>query len=441
MPWYGRLRVSTWTWTACAFVILAGASLWTLMADVMRSRTADDGTVIPGLNSDALWLSASKAAPTMIFWLVCFILVDRYKPQRLLVWVIALGWGACVAVTGAYYINSWVGAQMAVVDDTSGVSAIRVAVFVAPFVEEAMKASIIFLIVVLDRNRFSSRVSGAVVGGLAGAGFAFTENIIYYARAIVYGSYTSGTGDVMAYLNHMVYMRGVLTCFGHPLFTLMTGVGVAFGVTSRSKIVRVVAPVSGYLLAALLHMFFNWQSSIISEDQLIPLLVIIAWPIVAIVAVRVAISSVRQGRTVAHRLGDYVTMGWLPASYPAALSTLRRRAWTLVMSLWHGHPVRTWVLQTRATELALLREAVTRGTVDAGGLWREHQLINEIASLARRGAVVDGRGLRPYWPWNARRRRSLSTRIPSHGMIDKPPMALGSKLKYSASDPRWGPPT
>jgi len=433
-----KLAASKWTWASACIVVCAVTSIVTLIRDVSRTIVQSDGTQVPGLNSDALWLAAGRALPTLVFWIVCFVLVDRYKPQRVLVWFLALSWGACVAVTGAYYLNNWVGTHMAVVDEMSGVAPARLAVFVAPFVEEGMKACVIFLIASLDRNRFTSRVSGAVIGGLAGAGFAYTENIIYYARVVVYGSYTSGTGNVMAQLDQMVYMRGIVTCFGHPLFTMMTGVGIGFAVTSRSKVVRVVAPVAGYLLAAFLHMFFNWAATFIPNDAFELMAFIVAWPIVFMVAIRLVLSSVAQGRTVEGRLGDYVTMGWLPDSYPAALKKIRTRIWTMFISCWYANPWRTWQFQTRGIELALLREQITRGTVDHGGLWKEFELVEEISRLAHNGGLVDGTGLRPYWPWSKKaHRRRFAAPVPVSAAAGE---TTGSLLKYSAIDPRWGPP-
>jgi RsiW-degrading membrane proteinase PrsW (M82 family) len=370
---------------------------------------------------------------------VCFVLVDRYKPQRAVVWLLALGWGACAAVAGSYYINTWAGNQMAVINEAPGLSAQRVAVFIAPFVEEAMKACVIFLVVILDRNRFASRVSGAVVGGLAGAGFAFTENIMYYAQVIVYGSYTAGAGDVMKQLDSIVLLRGVVTCFGHPLFTVMTGLGVGFAVAARSKTVRVVAPLAGFLLAAFLHMSFNFWLPQIPDSQLMIVLFVGVWPVVIMVALRLVMSAVAQGRTVAARLGDYVAMGWLPGVYPQAFSTLRRRGWTVVMSLWHANPVATWRLQRRVTELAVLREAITRGTIDQAGLVRENDLVDQLAGLVRAGALVDGRGLRPYWPWQAAQRRGrLSGSVAQ--TIAWQNATVNPALKYSGVDSQWGPP-
>lgn len=420
-----------------ALIGLAVLSMRVLFSDIMSSRNASDGSVIPGLNADALRLATDRAWPTLIFWAICFILVDRYKPQRFLIWLLTLTWGACIAVTGSYYINSWAETKMAVIDPMSGASAVRVAVFVAPFVEEAMKASIIFLIVAIDRNRFTSRVSGAVVGGLVGAGFAFTENIVYYARVIVYASYTSGVGDVMQHLDEIVFMRGILTCFGHPMFTLATGVGIGFAVTSRSKTVRVVAPACGYLLASFLHMFFNWWVSVLPPDMIQTILLIGVWPIVIMVIIRVITSSIRQGRIVANRLTDYVAMGWLPSNYPSALSRLRTRAWTILISIWHANSVKSWLLQVRATQLALLREAITRGTIDQSGLWREYELVNEIADLSSHGGLADGRGYRPYWPWQAKRYRGvlhLSSATSAEKNLESP------VLKYSVADPRWQAP-
>ena len=439
MPLGQRFLRSPWTWASLAIAIGCTFSIVHLIQDVMKDRKAEDDSRIPGLNADALWMCAGLALPTMIFWIVCFILIDRYKPQRLLVWAIALIWGGTFAVNASYVLNSWASDQMAVIDQTSGVSAIRVAVFVAPFIEEATKASVIFLIVVLDRNRFTSRVSGAIVGGLAGAGFAFVENIIYYARVVVYGSYTGSAGDVKQALDYLVYMRGVVTCFGHPLFTMMTGVGVAFAVTSRSKIVRVISPAAGFLMAAFLHMFFNFQASMIPAEQLKLYAFFMAWPVVIGVIIRVISSSIRQGRTVSARLTEYVSVGWLPNNYPAAFSKLRTRAWTVIMSIWHGSPIKTWLLQKRATDLAMLSEEISRGTVDEGGLWREFELVNEIRDLEEKRGLVDGKGLRPYWPWNARKRKGISGFPPPSEFLPGG-ATMGAPLKYSAVDPRWKPP-
>jgi len=112
----------------------------------------------------------------------------------------------------------------------------------------------------------------------------------------------------------------------------------------------------------------------------------------------------------------------------------------LLMSLWHANPLKTWQLQTKVTEMALLREAITRGTVDHGGLWRERELVGAIADLSAHGGLVLGRGLRPYWPWQASQRRGVRG-TPAVGWVGTRTNTVARPvLKYSGVNPQWGPP-
>ena len=111
------------------------------------------------------------------------------------------------------------------------------------------------------RYQWVSRLSGIVLAGLSGAAFAFTENILYYGRVYRYAARTFGEVPPLEALQNLFVMRGVITCFGHPLFTAMTGIGLAIALRSKSKIVRVVAPLAGYGVAVFLHMAFNTTAS------------------------------------------------------------------------------------------------------------------------------------------------------------------------------------
>ena len=82
----------------------------------------------------------------------------------------------------------------------------------------------------------------------------------YVSAAMVYGQ------DPTSALRAMFLQRGLLTWWGHPLFTTCTAIGVAFAMRNRSKWVRVVAPLAGYLCAATLHMLFNGSSLFFGDD-------------------------------------------------------------------------------------------------------------------------------------------------------------------------------
>ena len=180
----------------------------------------------------------------MAVWLALYVLLDRFRPQRPLFWWLALGWGASIATAASLVVNTWAAQEMNIGGSQNDpATGARAAVFVAPFVEEAAKASVLFLIALAHRYRLVSVVSGAVLAGLSAAGFAFVENILYYARAIVYSSQQIGVGDPDAAIRQIVLLRGVLTAFGHPLFTTMTGIGVIVAVRTHSKVVRVLATI------------------------------------------------------------------------------------------------------------------------------------------------------------------------------------------------------
>ncbi|PFG16028.1 RsiW-degrading membrane proteinase PrsW (M82 family) [Propionicimonas paludicola] len=446
-PLWQRVLRSGWTWLllgATAVFVAALAAQWQLL-------TADipvEGGVIEGVNASAIRTSAWLALPTLAVWTVLFLLADRYRPQRFAIWYLALGWGAAIATFLSIYANTWAGQHLSIAGDGDPASSARAAIFVAPFVEEAAKATVLFGIAILARYRLTSKVSTIVLAGLSAAGFAFTENIIYYSRVIVFSSQNIGVGDADAALSQIVLLRGVLTAFGHPLFTMMTGIGLAVALRTRSKVVRVLAPLAGYLAAAGLHMLFNSQATLADGRTQMVLYFVIALPMVLGALVYVIRQILAEGRRIRTRLGDYVQLGWLPAADQLVNAKLRTRAWALLIGITHGPRVwwATVRLQRTLTELAYLRDGQVRGLYDQAATVRARELI-ELAHQLRPVAIADPRGRRLNLP-RLRRRQPSAYQPPNYpgpaglgGNWPAPGQSsqLGSP-GYSAVDPRWGPP-
>lgn len=443
-----RLLRSRWLWTSVVVLLLGVFAIVRLQVILTADTKTDQGT-IPGLNTDALSQAAQYALPTMLAWSAAFLLVDRWRPQRLLLWVLALFWGGTVAAYGSLVVNSWASDRLAIDQNGNQLAGARAAIYIAPFVEELFKATVLFLVAFLDRRRLVSKLSLVSLAGLSAVGFAFSENIVYYARAIVYGSMTASTGDVQAAVNQLVMMRGLWTSFGHPLFTSMTAMGLAIGLRSRAKVVRVVAPIAGYLTAALLHMTFNTVASLFPNNYQTVVYFSAALPFLAVVVMYAVVQVFREGRLIRYRLADYVMAGWIPDSYPYLFAKTSQRLRMLVLSPWWGKVLATYRLQRSVSELAYLRDQITRGTVDAAGLWRERELLYAIRDLKAAGALDDARGLKPY----LRRPR------PSYEMFWQPPTypgpagiggqfpaplpqsaPVGSAPTATVVDPQWGPP-
>lgn len=440
-----RILKSGWTWLLVGLTLVYAAAAAWLLRDVLISLRVS--AEVSGANPAAIRQAAWLALPTVAFWTVMFLLADRYRPQRFVIWFLTLGWGASIAVFVSYYANTWAGEHLAIAGAGDPASGARAAIFIAPFIEEAAKATVIFLIAIFARYRLTSKVSTIVLAGLAAAGFAFSENIIYYARVIVFASTSIEAGDAEAALSSIVMLRGVLTAFGHPLFTMMTGIGIAVALRTRSKVVRVLAPLVGYCAAAFLHMLYNSQATLSEGDGQKILYFGLALPMVLAAVVYLIRQILAEGHRIASRLNDYTQLGWLPETDPFVMARLRLRLWALLVALTRGLRifVATIKLQRSLTELAYLRDGEVRGIYDSAAVSRERELVERSRTL-RATAIDDPRGLKLVLPrW--RRPKPVSYGQPNYpgpaGIGGNWPAPTGAPQKdpgRSAMDPAWGPP-
>jgi protease PrsW len=402
VPLPKRLLKSKLFWLSVIMIGVYATLLILLYRQVVPDQEVPGGTV-PGLGTEVIPIAAKYAAITAIPLSLIFLWIDRFRPQRFWVWLMTFGWGACVATFISAQVNTWAAGQLSIVGDGDPATGPRAAIYVAPFVEEASKATVLFWLAILMRYSWVSRLSGIVLAGLSGTAFAFTENILYYGRAYRYAARTFGQVPPLEALQDLFVLRGLMTFFGHPLFTAMTGIGLAVALRSKSKIVRIVAPLVGFCAAAFLHMVFNTAASLGSGPSLLWMYLGVALPLLIGLIIFVVRQLVRESRLIRERLTDYVRVGWLPESDPRTLSRLRTR----LRSLWHAIFVSPYVflatirMQRAATELAYLRDAMARGIVDRAGLAREKVLLSRVRSL--RGQAITNPEGRANYPQLRRR--------------------------------------
>ncbi|HVK46128.1 MAG TPA: PrsW family glutamic-type intramembrane protease, partial [Micropruina sp.] len=266
---------------------------------------------------------------------------------------------------------------------------------------------------------------------------------------IVYASTTINTGNAEDAVREIVWLRGFWTAFGHPLFTMMTGLGLMVAMRTHSKIVRVVAPLIGYLLAALLHMMFNSQASFASGTSRYLVYFGIMLPLVATAVMYGVRQLFKESRKIRARLTDYVRMGWLSPVDPETASRVRRRAWALIVSATRGWATlrATLSLQRTLTELAYLRDAEVKGVIDTSGQRRANELLYQARSL-RGLAIDDPTGQRLSLP-RFRKPKPVDYPPPNYpgpaGLGGNWPAGPGSaplgSQSYSRVDPTWAPPT
>jgi RsiW-degrading membrane proteinase PrsW (M82 family) len=447
-----RIFANPLFWVGLVVLLTYAAALVVLYVQTVPEHKVPGGHVV-GVGSEALSKAAKFAAITAIPLTALYLWADRFKPQRFWIWLFAFGWGACVAPAVASQVNSWAAAHLSVAGSGDPATASRAAIFVAPFVEEACKATVLFWLVILLRYRWVSRLSGIALAGLSATGFAFTENILYYGRAYRYAAHTFGAISPDAALHKLFVMRGVLTFFGHPLFTSITGIALAMAVRSTSKLVRVLGPAAGFCFAAFCHMTYNLVSSSTHGSMLLVMYFGVAVPVFIAMIVFIVRQEFRESRLIRERLTDYAQLGWLPQADVGPMSRLRTRLRALWQSIFLGGStfLATLRMQRTETELAYLRDAMTRGIVDDAGLNREKLLLARARDQRSRAVVQPaaradyrralaifkrGRTQQAYQPPSYPGPAGLGGSMPAPGQTPIGPTAM----QYSRVDPNWKPP-
>jgi RsiW-degrading membrane proteinase PrsW (M82 family) len=317
-----------------------------------------------------------------------FLWLDRLRPEPAGLLVVALLWGALAATYLSLTINGWLARQ---VGDEYGATA-RSAVYIAPWVEETCKGAVVFLLVWWRRHDFNSVLAGAVYGGLAGIGFAFTENIVYYGQLFERVKQYQGGQDVaLRAVEHLFLWRGVAAPFVHPMFTMLTGIGVGLAVRHRHIGVRIVAPVAGFCAAVLLHMSYNAAASFAPGRNLTAVYLALLVPALLTLVGLVLLVRRWEYRVIQARLGDYSAFGWLPSSEVAFISTARgrRRARRYVRPAGRSERETLREFQQTGLDLGVLRDRMVRGVVGADELPREEVLIRRLRAVRERVMLPD----------------------------------------------------
>jgi RsiW-degrading membrane proteinase PrsW (M82 family) len=344
-------------------------------------------------------VSAIVPVPILV---LCFLWLDRYEPEPVKYLLYCFGWGACVATAVAIVVNTLGSIALR----ERGLPAALVAVLVAPFIEETMKALGPVLLFAFRRRAFSGLIDGIVYCGLSATGFAMVENILYlggygYAQNAERDGPLSGAQAVVS----IFIVRIVMTGFAHPLFTSMTGLGLGVAARAADRRVRWFAPIAGLLVAMMLHGTWNLMSVVASATH--QLLVVLYGYFAVMMPIFFGMVAFAlwlrgsEGRLTERVLGAYSRAGWFSPPEVATLGTVGRRLaarrWARRVAGDAGSKAMR-AFQFDATKLALLRDGMNRGLGVqprelAETLGEEQRLLTSISAYRR---VFNGRD--PHMP-------------------------------------------
>ncbi|MET4159763.1 PrsW family intramembrane metalloprotease [Agromyces sp. PvR057] len=326
------------------------------------------------LGGSALAIGSLLALVPLTIVLLAVRWIDRWEPEpRWALWFAFL-WGAAVSVALALLVDTGVQLAMAFALSTGPDEAMQ-AVVQAPLVEELAKGLGVLLLFTFSRSHFDGPVDGLVYAATVAAGFAFTENILYFGSALIEGG--------GAALGATFVVRGLFSPFAHVLFTACTGLAIGLGARRTRGPGIVLWFLGGLACAIALHAL--WNGSLTFASDAVALYLLVQVPIF-VAAIVVTVLLRRQERRITRdRLLEYAAAGWFNPDEVEGLASPAGRNAALA---WARSQVPPRTVQVRAfiadaTRLAFTRQAIVSGRADARRLADERELLDLVAADRR----------------------------------------------------------
>lgn len=365
----GAIRPSSHK-SALKIVLGIGAALIALLSGLLV-------LLLIGFETGPVGLLIGLVAATLPvpFYLVLVLWIDRYEAEPLWMLATAFFWGALVAVLIAIIFNTASSVMVAVMTESQEAGDTFGAVISAPIVEECAKA-LILLVLFFKKDEFDGVVDGVVYAAMVGLGFAMTENIQYYGRAVLTGGGQS--------LTIVLILRGMIAPFSHPLFTSMTGIGLGLARQSSNVVLKLLAPVVGLLMAISMHSIWNGSVAIFGGVGFILTYFVIMVPAFVITLIVIFFALRREGRVVREFLQADCQGGMLTPREYEQLCSIRGRMGASFNAFSRGG-VGSWrtcrKANQMASELAFHRSRVARGISSTDARERETVYQNALHAL------------------------------------------------------------
>ncbi|SEG42677.1 Membrane proteinase PrsW, cleaves anti-sigma factor RsiW, M82 family [Nonomuraea solani] len=318
-------------------------------------------------------LSALLAVAPLPVLLAAVLSVDRLEPEPKLHLAFAFVWGAGLAIVLGVALTL-LGQQLflragygsAITEDIG-------AVILAPVIEEALKGSALLLL--LHRRReIDGLTDGIVYASMAGLGFAAVENVGYYLLTFK----AEGAGATV----QLFVIRGLIDPLGHPIYTSMIGLGVAYALTRRTA-GRYAAIPLGYLAAVFLHALWNGAATTGVLNWVIGAYLVIMVALVLLIVVTVAERRHLVAKMRAY-LPGYQQTGLITDADVTMLSTLPARKAARKQARRAGFGRAMSDYQQAATELTMLHLRAERQGMDPVKFTQERDTFLNAMAYARR---------------------------------------------------------
>lgn len=311
--------------------------------------------------------------PLPILW-AAYWWLDRYEPEPRRYKFAALVWGAVIAVGIALAAQVFIQRAWDVSDEV-------MATYVAPLTEEPAKCLFLLLTFTRSRRVIDGVIDGLVYAGLVGLGFAYIENIGYYAASYL------GSPDIdlrgTEGVTTIFIVRGIGSPLAHPLFTSAFGIALGIAVARKTRIAKLFVGAIGLAGSVVLHAAWNGSLSYGGAGGFVAVYLLLAIVLLSLIIFAV-VTRVRQVRVLERSLRHIAARGWIHLDEIPYLSRFAlRKAAREFAGQKYGRKAETVVVryQRLATEVAFLHDAVMRNHTKPHGVARTYALMDSMHDL------------------------------------------------------------
>lgn len=348
---------------------------WPVLGMVVTTAAALNviGVATAGVSGGSVIIGTALALIPVVVVVSAFVWLDRWEPEPGGMLLAAFLWGAGVATSAAIVVNTFVGRNYGVTTS---------AIISAPLVEEVLKGAFLVILLWRRRHELDGVMDGIVYAGLVAAGFAFVENILYLASAFEESTQLGWTTFVV---------RGIVSPFAHPMFTMFIGIAVGVAARSTSTTARIVLPLLGLVPAVGLHALWNASAARDGGSAFLPIYVWVMVPLF-VGMLGIALWQRRhERRLVAAYVPYFVEAGWVaPSEAPLLADMHGRRRWRSAVKMQSGSAAAAAVgeYQNAVTELAFLADRIARGTAGPeAGRWHA-SLVSTVAGTRAKAVAA-----------------------------------------------------
>ena len=295
--------------------------------------------------------------------------IDRWDPEPRGALLFAFLWGAGTSVVVTLLLGSYVVELLGSAFSTTSPEVIG-PVLQAPLVEEFAKGVGVLILVYTRRSHFDGPVDGIVYAGTVAAGFAFTENILYFGSAVM------ESGNVSSLVGVFI-LRGLFSPFAHVMFTSLLGFVLGYALSRGGGNGRILgAFVLGLIPAIAGHMLWNGGTLVLFNNFLLFYLVVQV-PLFVAAVIAVVLLRRSERRLTEARLGDYAHAGWFTPEEVHMLATRPGRSQALAWARSVGAEQDMRAFIRTGARIAYTRQRLLGGRRDADYAAEERALLEE----------------------------------------------------------------